>query len=145
VIEQLPPFDGFRKDRPQRIEFAIHCGGPERLRCALGPVAAPAAREALAFELFDPMSRDFVQDHATEGSIQHFDDLSVALNTALVEFRIVAEIGLRERPKGDVGLFADAVTASENPRALCRFDLLRFLLVRGLGRVAIPLPVYAES
>ena len=78
------------------------------------------------------MRRDLVEDERPERPIQHLEDFPVAFGAALVQLRVVAEVGLRELPERDVGLPADAVPALENPRAFLGLDVLRLVLVGGL-------------
>ncbi|MET0168666.1 MAG: hypothetical protein ABW318_27180 [Vicinamibacterales bacterium] len=68
----------------------------------------------------------------------------VSVHVALVHRRVVTDVGLRKGAKCDVGLSANLVPTFEYAAALFRFDRLRQLLVRGLGRLPIPLLVHAK-
>jgi hypothetical protein len=50
---------------------------------------------------------------------------------------VVFHVGLGKGLERDVGLLADLVPALENPDTFRRLELLGFLLIGGLGRVAI--------
>ncbi len=109
------------------------------------PVAAPLPRQPFPLELLDPMRRDLVQDERAERPIQHLQDLPVAIDAPLVELRMVAS-GTSSANVLNVmsGCWRIPWRPSRIARPLLRLDLLRVLLVRGLGRVPVPLPVDAE-
>ncbi|HZT78042.1 MAG TPA: hypothetical protein VFA27_15415 [Vicinamibacterales bacterium] len=144
MLEQLAPFDRLGQDRAQRVEFPIDGTRPDRFWGTRRLVAPPLPRQPFAFELLDPMRRDLVQDQRAERAIESLDDFAVAIDAPLLLFGVVAYVRRRERPKRDVGLLPDAMTPIEDPRAFLRFDLLRVLLVRGLGCAPIPLPIDAK-
>ena len=142
--EHLAPFDGLGEDAPQRIELPVHRPRPDRLRRARVLMAAPLPRQPFALELLDSVGRDLVQDERPERAIKDLDDLPIPCDAALVLFGVVGQIGVRKGLERDVWLLANALPTLENPDPLCRFELLRLLLVRRFRRVAIPTAVDAE-
>jgi len=88
-------------------------------------VTLPLAGEPSAFELLDPVSRDLVKDHRPKRSIQHLQNVAVALNAALVLRRMILDVGVSESLERDVRLVADLVSALENPNTLRGFEFLK--------------------
>jgi hypothetical protein len=95
-VEQLAPFDRLRQDAPQAVQFPVHRRRFERLGRRLVAVAAPFAGEPIPFELLDPVRRDLVQDERAERPIQRQQNLTIALDAALVEFGVVLDVRLGE-------------------------------------------------
>ena len=115
VLDQLAPRDGLRQYRLQRIQLAVDRGGFNRPGWAGGVIPAPPPCQTRAFELFDPMRGKLVQEHSPKRPIEHFDNLSVPHDAALMEFCVVTQIQFRKLPKRDVELSAYAVPPLENP------------------------------
>ncbi|HKW00581.1 MAG TPA: hypothetical protein VJN96_12190 [Vicinamibacterales bacterium] len=82
-------------------------------------------------------------DRAKE-PIQSLEDLSITVDTAFVQGRVIAQVNFRECAEGDVRLPPDAVTALEDTRAFARFDVLGLALVSGFSAGPIPPSIDSE-
>ncbi len=75
-VEQLAPLDRLRENAAQRVQFAIDGRWLQRFWCARLSMCPPLARESFAFELFDPMRRDLVENQRTKRAIENVKDLA---------------------------------------------------------------------
>ena len=75
-------------------------------------MAAPLAGEPIALVLLDSVRRDLVQDQRSEESIEDLQDLPVPVGAALVQVRVILQVGFRELAERDVGKTPDAVRPS---------------------------------
>ena len=78
-LQKRPPLDGLRQNRFQGVEFPVDRRRLERVRRALLPMRSPLAGEPFAFELFDPVRRDLVQDERPECPVERLENLAIAV------------------------------------------------------------------
>lgn len=106
-VASFPHATAFGQDRLERVDFSGDRPGLDRIGRARLPVRLPPAAEPLAFELFDPVTGDLVENHGPEKPVYDLQRVPVSLGAALVELGVVAYVNLSERPERDVRLGDD--------------------------------------